>query len=209
MTTDDGTVQIHGKAYNTVAKRVKQFRTDFPDYTIKTKILSNADMILIQAKICAPDGRVLATGNAEEERGRTQILSTSALETAETSAVGRALAFLGYPGTEIASDEEIAQAKAQHDEMMDERIQELVHHNSVVREHIESIVAIKTYLLDEDYSSAFEAISEIPDEDKASLWRAPTKGGIWTTQERGQMKSNEWNQAKRDFHGLGEINDDT
>ena len=38
------------------------------------------------------------------------INKTSALENAETSAVGRALAFLGFAGTEIASADEVANA---------------------------------------------------------------------------------------------------
>jgi len=34
------------------------------------------------------------------------------------------------------------------------------------------------------------------------LWKAPTKGGIFTTEERGIMKtSQEWFDAKQEFYG--------
>jgi hypothetical protein len=205
--TDDGTVEIHGKTYNTVAKRIKQFRDDHPHWTVGTKILSNADVILIRATIRDEGGRMVATGTAEEERGRTQILSTSALETCETSAVGRALAFLGYAGTEIASDEEIEQAKAQQAELVNETIVKLKTHNAAVRENIESIVAIKHYLLNDDYSSAYEAYSELDDDTKTAITLAPTKGGIFTTLEVKKIRSNEWSEARRAYHGLEAIDD--
>jgi hypothetical protein len=53
------------------------------------------------------DDRVLATGHAEEIRGQGQVNSTSALENAETSAIGRALAALGCSGGEFASANEL------------------------------------------------------------------------------------------------------
>ena len=205
--TDDGTVAIHGKTYNTVAKRVKQFREDHPYWTISNNIISSNDVILIRAQISDEAGRVVSTGTAEEERGRTQILSTSALETCETSAVGRALSFLGYLGSEIASDEEIEQAKAQQEERINETILKLKAHNAAVRENIESIVAIKHYLLNDDYSSAYEAYNELDDETKTAITLAPTKGGIFTTLEVKKIRSDEWSEARRGFHGL-EVADD-
>jgi len=204
---DDGTVDIHGKTYNTVAKRVKQFRDDHPYWTISTNIISSGDVILIRAQILDEGGRVVACGTAEEERGRTQILSTSALETCETSSVGRALSFLGYAGTEIASDEEIEQAKAQQEERINAVILGLRKHNQAVRENIESIVAIKTYLLNDDYSSAFEAYDELDDETKTDLRMATTKGGIFTIDEVKKIKSNDWTAARRAHYGL-EVADD-
>lgn len=64
-----------------------------------------------------------------------------------------------------------------------------------LRNHIDSIAAVKRHLLDESWSFAKEAWQEIPREDQIILYRAPTKGGILTTKERGQMKSNEWSAA--------------
>ena len=59
---DTGTVEIHGKTYLTVARRIRDFRDKHPDYTISTKILSNADTVLVRATIRDHEGRTLATG---------------------------------------------------------------------------------------------------------------------------------------------------
>ena len=199
MTDDSGIVEIHGKSYLTVAKRIRDFRDDHPEYSIVTKILSAAELIQIKASIKDPTGRVIATGLAEEERGRTSILTTSALETCETSAVGRALAIFGYLGSHIASAEEMENALAQQKEQ--EGLERLQAHNRAVRDHIESIVAIKHYLLNDEYEAAYEAIAEIPDDDKRALWISSKSGGIWTTDERSAMKSNEWTAARKQHHG--------
>lgn len=199
--SDDGIVEIHGRQYHTVARRLKDWRHDHPDWTISTKVLSAADIVQVRATIKNEAGRVMATGHAEEIRGSTNILKTSALETCETSACGRALAMLGYLGTDIASAEEIARAQEQQKELAG--IERLIDHNAAVREHIESIVAIKSYLLNEDYSSAYESIHELRESDPGaweSLWVATSKGGIWTTQERAQLKSDAMTEAKNDYH---------
>lgn len=197
--SDSGVVSIHGKEYKTVALRVAEFREKHPDWCIKTKILSSADIVQIRASILDPNGRVVATGLAEEVRGSTNINKTSALENAETSAVGRCLAFFGLGGTYIASADEVADAQKQQKEL--EAVERLVAHNAAVREHIDSIVAVKHYLLNEDYSSAYEASSEIPDDDRLALWISTKSGGVWTTREREQMKSNDWTAARKSFHG--------
>lgn len=114
--TDTGIVKIHGKEYHTVGKRVADFRSKFPNWSITTDILSNTDLVVIKASILNDDGRVIATGHAEEKRGSTNINKTSALENCETSAVGRALGMLGMGGTEIASADEVVNAIAQQNQ---------------------------------------------------------------------------------------------
>ena len=107
-----GVVNIRGKEYHTVAKRVNDFRASFEEkYGITTEILTNEDLVTIRATITArEDGFVVATGTAEERRNSTQINKTSALENAETSAIGRALANFGIGGTEFASANEVQNA---------------------------------------------------------------------------------------------------
>lgn len=125
--TDTGIVKIHGKEYHTVGKRVADFRSKFPNWSIITDILSNTDsvvdgipqvhdLVVIKASILNDDGRVIATGHAEEKRGSTNINKTSALENCETSAVGRALGMLGMGGTEIASADEVVNAITQQNQ---------------------------------------------------------------------------------------------
>jgi hypothetical protein len=200
--SDTGIVKIHGKDYHTVAKRIGDFRKEHPEWSITTKILSAADVVQMKCTIRDPNGRVVSTGHAEEERGKG-INATSAIENCETSCVGRALAIFSYQGTELASADEVANALEQQREI--EAVERLKAHNAAVRDNIESIVAIKAYIANDEYSNAYEAIREVMELDNSetwnSLWIAPSKGGIWTTQERAAMKSDEMNEARKDYHG--------
>ena len=106
-----GIVNIRGKEYMTVALRVQNFREAHPDWSIVTQIVHrDADEVVMVATILNDQGRILATGHAEEKRKASQINSTSALENAETSAIGRALAAAGFGGTEFASANEVQTA---------------------------------------------------------------------------------------------------
>jgi hypothetical protein len=110
----DGVVNIHGKEYQTVALRVKNFREKHPDFTLSTEIVSrDAEVVVMKALIADEKGRVIATGHSEEKRNASSINRTSALENAETSAIGRALAAFGLGGTEFATADEVAQAITQ------------------------------------------------------------------------------------------------
>ena len=111
MAKDDGTVNIHGKTYQTVALRVRNFRDKYPDHSLITEVLHrDLDCVVLRATISDPAGRVIATGHAEEYRKASSINKTSALENAETSAIGRALAAFGLGGTEFSSADEVARA---------------------------------------------------------------------------------------------------
>ena len=198
--SETGIVELHGREYRTVAWRVQQFREKYPDWSIRTKVLSSAERVLVKATVRDHMGTIMATGYAEELRDSTKILSTSAIEVAETSSVGRALSFAaaGLAGSEIASADETELALQQQEQF--EALERLKAHNCAVRDNIESIVAIKAYLLNDDYSAAYEAMSEVPEEEKRMLWMAPSNGGIFTTEERAKMNSNDWTAARQDFH---------
>ena len=109
-----GIVNIHGKQYKTVALRVSEFREKYPiddGWGIETQCYAvDAQTVIMRAVITDPQGRVVATGYAEEERSQRGINSTSALENCETSAIGRALSAAGFGGDAYASADEIAQA---------------------------------------------------------------------------------------------------
>ena len=112
---DSGIVEIHGKSYQTVAYRVGKFRELHGlDLSLTTEsVTRDPDCVVMKATITTESGRVLATGHSEEYRASSQINRTSALENAETSAIGRALAALGLGGTEFATADEVANAITQ------------------------------------------------------------------------------------------------
>lgn len=103
-----GTMDIKGKAYVQVNERVKAFRELYPEGSIQTQLVSDENGVCtIKALIMIGD-LVLATGYAQEKESSSYINKTSYIENCETSAVGRALGFLGIGiDTSIASAEEV------------------------------------------------------------------------------------------------------
>jgi len=198
----DGMVLIGGKVYKTVALRVMEFRTDHPLWCIQTDMIHSVDteVVTIKATIIDESGFTLATGHAEERRGQGNINTTSALENCETSAVGRAIAFLGYGGQNIASAEEVDRALEQQ---IDANFQkELVAHVQCVFANLESIQAVQGGIASGNYALAVEAWYELDKDTQRLLWRAPTKGGVFTTHERDVMKTdNDWSAARKEYYG--------
>lgn len=195
-----GTVKIHGKEYKTVALRIEEFRKKHPGHTILTELVEANDTLVIVKATISWEGVVIATGYAEEVRAASKINRTSALENAETSAVGRALAFFGLGGSEIASADEVANAiQQQNNQAYNEEIERLIAHNEAWRNNDGSIYFIKEYInMDEPHwENIAEAWGEISNEDKEALWMAPSKGGVFTTAERAALKSDEFNAAMK------------
>ena len=187
-------IKIHGKDYKTVAERVNEFRQTCEDHGIETKILKmEGEDCIIQAFVIDPEGRTIATGIAHEVKGSSNINKTSHVENCETSAIGRALAAFGLAGSEYASGDEVTTAIInQH---VKEATEGLKEHVKAVFIHSQSIAAIKTGISEGNLSMAAEAWFELSDESKKELWLAPTKGGIFTTQEREAMQSQEFREA--------------
>ena len=113
------TTNIKGKEYAPVSERVRAFREVLPDWRIITNIVSFQDNEwVLKAEIQDQDGDTQATGYASEKVGAGNINRTSALENAETSAVGRALGFLGIGiAASIASADEVTNAAQQLEEI--------------------------------------------------------------------------------------------
>jgi len=84
----------------------------------------------------------------------------------------------------------------------DQEIERLLRHNAVLRDTMPSVLAVKEYLMNDEYYLAYEALAELEQEEIQALWIAPTKGGIFTPEERGKMKSDPWNDARKAYHGL-------
>ena len=114
-------INIHGKNYIEVKDRVLQFRAEHPEWSITTSVVNIGEnnSILISASVLDETDRVRATGLAHEfQADKTSMVnSTSWVENCETSAIGRALASLGYGIEEAyASANEVQSAKAKQAE---------------------------------------------------------------------------------------------
>lgn len=107
-------IDFKGKEYVEVNKRVLAFRELLTNGSIETEIVHvDGDTVIIKATIRDTEGNILATGLAEETKNSSFINKTSFVENCETSAVGRALGFLGIGiDTSIASKEEVETAVA-------------------------------------------------------------------------------------------------
>lgn len=94
-------LNLRGKEYLEVKYRLVWFREDHPDWSIETELVSVTDVsAYAKATIREDKGRVIATSHKYESiQGFPDFI-----EKAETGAIGRALALIGY-GTQFCADE--------------------------------------------------------------------------------------------------------
>jgi len=118
MTKDlkEKAIKIQGKEYVLVSDRIIYFNATYKNGSIQTNLISEptSNQIVIQA-VVVPDNdkpNRIFTGYSQAVVGQGYINKTSALENAETSAVGRALAMMGIGVIDsVASVDEINKAK--------------------------------------------------------------------------------------------------
>ncbi len=119
MTKDlkEKSIKIKGKDYVEVAQRVVYFNDEYQNGYIQTQLLSNPsdEMVVIKAKVIPDMSKPerFFTGHSQAKWGDGYINKTSALENAETSAIGRALAAMGIGVIDsIASADEVHKAES-------------------------------------------------------------------------------------------------
>ena len=108
----DGYIQMGGgKEYRLVAHRVSDFRQMNPDWLIDTKYQEIGQRHYMSAKImkpCGDEGMMTPVATAHKEikfEGGKGAAAQFPLETAETGAIGRALALCGFGTLDGALDE--------------------------------------------------------------------------------------------------------
>lgn len=98
---NDHMMKLKGKDYLQVAWRLVWFREDHPDFGINAEALTiTEDHAIFKATITNADGVQVSSGHGSESKRDFGDF----IEKAETKAIGRALAMLGY-GTQFAADE--------------------------------------------------------------------------------------------------------
>lgn len=78
-------------------------------------------------------------------------------------------------------------------------VETLLAHNEALRNWFDNIYAVKTCIGTQQWQQAIEAWDEVPHDDQRALWLATTKGGIFTTEERRIIKSDEWAKTRREM----------
>jgi len=102
--------------YELVEDRLKKYWKDNPEGMITTNVVhitEDGTCVTIKADVTDNNGRLVATGIAQETKGDGFANTTSWVENCETSAIGRALANWKYQGNKKArpSREEMAKVK--------------------------------------------------------------------------------------------------
>lgn len=106
---NNGIVNIHGREYMTVARRLELAHEDHAIEGVETEVLSH-NPVVIRAKVTVK-GRTYTGISAVDLESEKQIEKQNPYEVAETSAVGRALGFAGFGLIEsVASADEVARA---------------------------------------------------------------------------------------------------
>lgn len=115
MSLQDKAIDIKGKKYILVSDRVLEFHNLYPKGSITTELVSGVldDQVIVKATV-KPDFEAerVFTAYSQGIKGEGMVNKVACLENVETSAVGRALGFLGIGIIEgIASADEMKKAE--------------------------------------------------------------------------------------------------
>ena len=115
------------ESYATVQERIAQFYQDFPDGSIRTfMVVRDGPEVVFEARVFrSPEEAAMGiytSGFARELEGKSPVTKTSHLENSESSAIGRALANLGYATDARRPSRsemiKVARMKDEHEEML-------------------------------------------------------------------------------------------
>ena len=193
----EGKIEVNGQVRSTYAK--------FEDIVAATKPLLSQYGFSITFKSDI-EGQVLTvTGTISHREGHSE---TTALplpfddsgvknrvqQLGSSISYGKRYVF-GMLTNVVTGDDDDGVA-ADPDNTPEKMIQRLLKHQDVLRENFASVMSITESLAVEDYSTAAEAWDELEEEEQRALWIATSKGGIFTTKERDQIRSPEFKAAR-------------
>ena len=163
------TVKVAGGAdYAMVVTRIHSFVQQHANGQILTEIVKDEDGVVVFKAHAVIDGIIRGTGHAMEREGSSNINKTSHYECAETSAVGRCLAMIGYmPSGAIASYEEVENAKLQQSKIKD--------HELTLGSAVAYISTVFQMAIDQEDE---ESILEVLEDFKGNT---PLKTAVWKT----------------------------
>jgi len=137
-------IKIHNKEYYTVDERVEYFREHYPSGQLTTEIVSHEGGTIVMKATAYVDGKLIATGHAQEDQTLGKINGTSYVENCETSCIGRCLGFMsiGINGS-IASADEVKLAQEQQAMIKEQEDKEVQKFREDYLSELEEIVSMQ------------------------------------------------------------------
>ena len=188
--------KIGNNDYVMVFERIKEFRANFPGWSLETEIVSQTDKeIITKTYVKDESGKIHSTGIAKEVQGDGKVNITSHVENCETSSIGRALGIFGIGiDSSLASAEEVVNAINEQNQVSMYEYAEK--QRDVFLRLGEEALSIKNYFIEEEYKRARDLWLSLGEENQEMLWVAPAKGGLFTTEERQYMKTGDFRRGE-------------
>lgn len=157
--------------------------------TISDDIQVIGDRVYVKATATISDGEHSVSTQAFARESLTKKGMDESQITGSTSSYARKYALNGLLLIDDNKDADSRDNRNAHKEK-EEALQE------AIKKLKPSIDTIKSALAESDLSTAAEAWFELTNDEKSSIWVAPSKGGPFSTEERATMKTPEFRQAK-------------